>query len=185
MHGPSSVLAADVSDAPCRPLKEAGVWPRPEEGAGCALRVERALLEVCDGLCKLRREVVVMSRLRHASVLPLLAACALPQVPLLCLMMPYAPHGSLDNFLKRPKFATLVNDPLLQTRIAAQVDGFEAAPHLPLPLHHSLYPSYSSFSRICFQTLCAHTFSHLVVASGLLSLACSRSPMDWHICTSA
>ena len=65
----------------------------------------------------LRREVTIMSALHHPSLLPLVAACAVPSIPLFALVMPIAPGASIDRFLTKSE----CSDPVLQTRISAQV----------------------------------------------------------------
>ncbi|XP_045457144.1 leucine-rich repeat serine/threonine-protein kinase 1 [Melitaea cinxia] len=51
----------------------------------------------CRAYCGLRQELGILARLRHAHVLPLLAACPAP----LALLLAVAPQGSLEGALRR------------------------------------------------------------------------------------
>ncbi|XP_052745709.1 leucine-rich repeat serine/threonine-protein kinase 1 isoform X2 [Bicyclus anynana] len=51
----------------------------------------------CRAYCGLRQELGILSRLRHAHVLPLVAVCAAP----LALLLAVAPQGSLESVLRR------------------------------------------------------------------------------------
>ncbi|XP_041989151.1 leucine-rich repeat serine/threonine-protein kinase 1 isoform X2 [Aricia agestis] len=63
-----------------------------------ASRWERSpVAAACRAYCGLRQELGILSRLRHAHVLPLLAACAAP----LALLLDIAPQGSLEAALRR------------------------------------------------------------------------------------
>ncbi|CAG9574165.1 unnamed protein product [Danaus chrysippus] len=71
----------------------------------------------CRSYCGLRQELGILSRLRHAHVLPLLAVCAAP----LALLLAVAPQGSLESALRRYRGCGARVGPRVARALALQV----------------------------------------------------------------